>query len=501
MSIRPSITCIANRMPLTDADRALIDSRQPLVGIDAAAGAGKTHLACELALAATSALKPWERILFLSHTNAARDVFRLRMKGEPGSDRVTLRTLDSFALDLLSPYARLLDLPSPLRPPAPIPKGWFRSVRERAARLLEKKPTLAGAVATRFPLILADEHQDASTQHHRLLVSLAAAGARVRMFGDALQAILTFDPDIPGWDRLMADVPVAHLSGSWRWSSRPELGRWVEQVRRDLLDRRPVRLSEAPGCVGVEIVDFPASVAWYDCAQVGEILRATTHLSSYMVLTRRNDEAGMLAGRAELALVVHEGADLSLVDQVISDSLRFAGQHDSLIDCLVDFMVGVGSIPSTVIDELRIGGEGGRDEVLAVRRELAQSPSLDGVARAVKLARRYRGALEWTISRPLAVGALQQLPTHLSADDVVELAYRAQRSASESPLPIRCVSTIHKAKGRECQHVVVPSVDQRTFGANPEDRQLLYVALSRATQTVTLVIPRGRPSPLVSISG
>jgi hypothetical protein len=468
-----------------------------LVGVEAAAGAGKTHLACELALAGTADLAPWQSVLFLSHTNAARDVFRNRVTADRRSERITLRTLDSFAMEVLSPYATLLGLPTPLRPPKPMPRDWFKSIRKKTAFLLQRKRPIANAVAARFPLILADEHQDASRQHHAILTTLAAAGSRVRLFGDALQAILTFDPDIPGWDTLMEAVQLVPLSGSWRWAANPDLGVWIEQVRTRLRSRQPIRLDDCPACVRVEVVDDLATGSWLDNDRVRVILGESSRLTGLMILTRRNDEARVLCAQSDLEIVVNEGADPTLVDQFIEEALRSSGDLAEVAEILIDFMREVGTLPEETIRSL-LDRDRSSPHIVQILDELEASPDLGGLIRAARVAYRCRHALEWNLSHPLALDTVRRLPVDIAADDVRELVFRAQRATAEAPLPTRCASTIHKAKGRECSHVILPCVDTRTFQDKVEDRQLLYVALSRAKETVTLIIPRQGASPLVT---
>jgi superfamily I DNA and RNA helicase len=52
------------------------------------------------------------------------------------------------------------------------------------------------------------------------------------------------------------------------------------------------------------------------------------------------------------------------------------------------------------------------------------------------------------------------------------------------------VTTVHSAKGLEFPHVIIVG-DWTTREANGLDRRLLYVAMTRATDTLSLVIPRG----------
>lgn len=73
------------------------------------------------------------------------------------------------------------------------------------------------------------------------------------------------------------------------------------------------------------------------------------------------------------------------------------------------------------------------------------------------------------------------------------------RTYSRPKPPDKAISTIHKAKGLECGSVIVMPCDARTFPDRPDARCLLYVALSRATDRVMLVVSRNNPSPLLLI--
>jgi len=69
------------------------------------------------------------------------------------------------------------------------------------------------------------------------------------------------------------------------------------------------------------------------------------------------------------------------------------------------------------------------------------------------------------------------------------------RTYSRPKPPVRAISTIHKAKGLECDAVVVMPCDGQTFPDSQEARRLLYVALSRAKNQLLLVVSRSEPSP------
>jgi DNA helicase-2/ATP-dependent DNA helicase PcrA len=80
------------------------------------------------------------------------------------------------------------------------------------------------------------------------------------------------------------------------------------------------------------------------------------------------------------------------------------------------------------------------------------------------------------------------------ADGLADLAHR--RAYARPQPPDRAISTIHKAKGLECQSVILVPCDGKSLPNKPDARCLLYVALSRAKSELMLVISADNPSPL-----
>ncbi len=78
-----------------------------------------------------------------------------------------------------------------------------------------------------------------------------------------------------------------------------------------------------------------------------------------------------------------------------------------------------------------------------------------------------------------------------------EITHR--RIYSRPKPPEKAISTIHKAKGLECESVIVMPCDAKNFPDKPEARCLLYVALSRAKSRLMLVVSHTNPSPLLTI--
>jgi DNA helicase-2/ATP-dependent DNA helicase PcrA len=91
-----------------------------------------------------------------------------------------------------------------------------------------------------------------------------------------------------------------------------------------------------------------------------------------------------------------------------------------------------------------------------------------------------------------------RLGDFVSADaGLAEIAHR--RAYARPKPPERAISTIHKAKGLECDSAIVMPCDAKTFPDTTEARCLLYVALSRAKKRLLLVVSRANPSPLLAI--
>jgi DNA helicase-2/ATP-dependent DNA helicase PcrA len=82
-------------------------------------------------------------------------------------------------------------------------------------------------------------------------------------------------------------------------------------------------------------------------------------------------------------------------------------------------------------------------------------------------------------------------------DGLAEITHR--RAYSHPKPPPRAISTIYKAKGLECDGVIVMPCDAKTFPDRPHARCLLYVALSRARRRLLLVVSRSSPSPLLVV--
>ena len=89
-------------------------------------------------------------------------------------------------------------------------------------------------------------------------------------------------------------------------------------------------------------------------------------------------------------------------------------------------------------------------------------------------------------------------------ESLVERYSQAVLMAAHAAPPIErglLVMTAHQAKGKEFDAVVLADAMDRYWRDNAESRRLFYVALTRATKSLTIVAPDRSASPLVDLCG
>ncbi|MFH1875666.1 MAG: ATP-binding domain-containing protein [Candidatus Omnitrophota bacterium] len=59
------------------------------------------------------------------------------------------------------------------------------------------------------------------------------------------------------------------------------------------------------------------------------------------------------------------------------------------------------------------------------------------------------------------------------------------------------VLTIHQAKGKEFDHVIMPYVDDRSFADSLYFKKVFYVGVTRAKKSVTILFPEKGKSPIL----
>lgn len=484
----------------------ILHSDAPLVVIEAAAGCGKTWTAAKFAKEMSGRLGG-KRVLLLSHTHAACGEFHRRCDG-PGL-YIEVDTCDSFALKVTSPYAPALGLPHPLISALGRTGGVsFSTVSKKAAELVERSPTIARLISAQYPVIILDEHQDASIAQHRLVEALMrAGGARLRIFGDPMQALNHVPSEFVDWNdlRLRCDA-FAELTEPQRWTHAPELGRWLTTARKTLSEGRPVSFSDAPREVLLRRADGLAGRNKFrDYRLSGDILRtffdAGLGSQRSVAVAHLGDMVRALAQTANWRGTMNEGATLDHLNSLLDVAESESADGASLASAFMIFAGQIGSgLPKAMRESVikragafldnRNAGQAQKAWLNALS-PIYSSPNHRGLAAAME---------RLTAAPPNAYQIrLRDHAATLRAlgrtDDPRGYLHALGRLRRKRRAPSRSISTVHKAKGLEFHRVMVCPADTHQYPKGPFGARLLYVAMSRATHELTILIDGNAPSP------
>ncbi|WP_439364241.1 UvrD-helicase domain-containing protein [Bradyrhizobium sp. DASA03005] len=503
------------------SDKAVADllrSDLTLVTVEAAAGCGKTHQGALFAANAASHLTIG-RVLILTHTHAARSVFAQRTQAVSG--RVTIRTIDSFLTEIASIYHQTLDLP-------PDVGTWAREnnrydeVASRCCHLLEGSSLVAEAAAQRYPVILCDEHQDASADQHRAIMAVHKAGARLRIFGDPMQVIFgghdtAIRATLRRWDDLKGASASGELLTPHRWSSSSELGEWIVAARKALKDGGAIDLTgRLPRGLSVYFAENTARVPHRSFSMTSAHRKPIDDLrrlgGQLLVLTESNDRVAHLNAFFDRSMRIWEGQMRENLARLVACIRQRAGDINAIVDGFVVFVeaTGKGFTPSShgnrlkteVMERCSNATRGVMPAHLqAVARLLIAEPDHRGIARALAylvdvVDRRETGFREVEFDLRSEIRDAIRLGQFQSVDEgFAEITRR--RTFSHPQPPRRCLSTIHKSKGLECDNALMLLCDRAAFSSTLYKRRLFYVGMSRAKKTLTLVLSRDNQSPLL----
>jgi DNA helicase-2/ATP-dependent DNA helicase PcrA len=335
-----------------EAVHAALRSEARLVVIEAPAGCGKTHQGAEYAKDVAIA-GGRGRPLILTHTHAACSVFAERTRGNNLRSRVDIRTIDSLIGQVAEAYHASLGLPGDIA-------GWVRGrddghtqLASRVAAFINRHGMIADAIARRHPVVICDEHQDASGDQHSVVKSIHNKGALLRVFADPMQRIFGDRESGAGydWDTFTgAANTFTALNTPHRWGqSCPDLGQWTLEVRRRLRDGGLVDLRDGrrPQSVQVVIAENRAqrNLAYQLSAQDRRAIDAfELHHQGLLILTRYNETAAALRSFFNRRVPLWEGYTRYALDRLVNAVVAARGSGERLGAAIVAFMgeVGIG---------------------------------------------------------------------------------------------------------------------------------------------------------------
>lgn len=493
----------------------LLLSDEPQVTIEAPAGCGKTYQAASAAIQVSKTLGRGQEVLLLAHTNGAVQEFRDRVAAAKA--RVRSVTLDSFALELIRPYADALGLDSPIRPGTPNGPT-FAQLTPSLLNLLQRAPTIASYLAAHYPFIILDEHQDARQDQHDAILELARAGkVRVRIFGDPMQAIFSFEEKSSTWEELTANTTATgRLSRPWRWEDRQDLGDWILQARTTLLAGGAVSLKKnsTPESVSILRIAGPWRSPHVTSSRVptnliGPLQGALNRLEgSVAILVRNNAHAVGIRTALRGRVSFFEGANPQRAYDVLNVLLEAEGNPvglgHALVDTLHECSTGLPQAAcKTIVRALKPVGISSRSvKFQALLEPLARLYEVPSVRMACSI-------LQEVLTRPLPemrihspetlriLGRLSNCPVDEDLREALDRVARSRRQAAR--LPHRCVTTVHKAKGREFDHVILVHPTNAIFKDDELSRRILYVGISRPKKSLRLCVPQVGVSPLIEV--
>lgn len=273
---------------------------------------------------------------------------------------------------------------------------------------------------------------------------------------------------------------------------------------------RILPLRDAPNCVvirrlpGLRCAGFGQGNAGQLAGPVQEFTRNTD--GSIAVLSRRNNHVWGLHVAAGGTLRLNEGADYEKAYALIDEAIANQHSPERLVKCLVahiEFVsTGLDAVKSKAIHKA-LGPDRvtfGRHQILRPFLEqlgvVYADPGLPAFCATAKAI--VEAPPDWLTVRMPASMRLIGLSRPGSGDNAIEcLDAVVGRIKAGARRLSRTVSTVHKAKGLEYDHVLIGNFSASHFGDDEVSRRVAYVALSRARLSITILVPADQPSPLL----
>lgn len=394
----------------------------------------------------------------------------------------------------------------------------FERMVIESVRLLEDQPLVRRQVAARFPWLLVDEYQDLGGLLHRIVVLLLDAGVRVLAVGDPDQTIYGFTGASP--DYFHSLVTEHGLSEAQLWINYRSGSRLIGACETALEPDSPRGYRADP------LRNDAGELAILRCE--GD-LRAQVRRIAVEVVAEL-DEAGV--PRHEMAILYRgKGHLLDLLQEELTRaSIDFHAERDDRLPRapIVRWLQGCAAVATGVATRLGIRLHELSQELAALYSDagdyVSESKAIDVQAELLRIVDSQgdprRPTREWLGRVDHDLGIRQTLERigdrAEDLEDYDELMrllrphgrlhdLELREFAGEARVEGRVVlTTVHSAKGRQFDAVIVPRVQEgiwpdwplrpnpwRRVAPSPrelsEARRLFYVALSRARRFIYLL--------------
>ncbi len=385
---------------------------------------------------------------------------------------------------------------------------------------LDRFPSIDTAYKTRYPIVIADEHQDASSLQDAIVRRLASR--RLIIFADPMQLIHEYRG--ASSSRLEAHQRECDeqytLSTAHRWHGNQEVAEWLLAVRDNL--QRNMRDMAIPPAVSIKRTNvlhgfkgmkaeakFSALRSFREgCRTVAVLARGNAQVAELRTYFTQGGLRPRQIGSEDFEDARQDIEQLPLLNDPQSIALHAVTRIESL----------VATIPSRVSAQVRsrinprgIDFDRARPEVRRILEFLLPIYSVGPgrYFRCVLDAVEYYAGEGHHLPRIEAVRTLRTA-LHNLREEAPSLEAAVERysvavieAANIAPRLDRglFVMTVHQAKGKEFDCVILADLSERFWRDDPENRRLFYVALTRASRSWVLIAPTERSSRLLSFLG
>ncbi|PKB13828.1 UvrD-helicase domain-containing protein [Janthinobacterium sp. 64] len=435
----------------------------------APAGHGKTEVIANVAALG-------RRALVLTHTHAGVHAIRSRVKrlGIP-QHAVAVDTIAGWCMRYTHAF------PGIARPCDGMPRTsaeWEHLYR--GAVLALSVSAVRDVIASSYDRVLIDEYQDCNHGQHQLAIALSGIVPTI-IFGDPMQGIFEFAGATLSWEREIHNhFPFAGtLETPHRWAGKnPELGAWIAQTRQKLMAGEPIDLADGPITYRQSDDAFDMAT-FFDGIDAREGTQAAIHCNKAICYRLAQATRGgfqaieeMAAGRLQNFAAAWDASP--------NQDQRLAAINSLMQECFHVKQLAENEAPN-------------QDDAAMAEEMGLVAADLGGKAGALAAHRLFAIAKmrpNWRLFRREIWRDGEKAIAELGAERVKSMteaaaSIRQRVTNSGRKMPLRTVSTPLLLKGLEFDHVVIPNA-AHFLGERSANAKLFYVAISRATQTLTI---------------
>ncbi|OGW17997.1 MAG: hypothetical protein A3G93_07700 [Nitrospinae bacterium RIFCSPLOWO2_12_FULL_45_22] len=402
-------------------------------------------------------------------------------------------------------------------------------------RIISESNVLIEIYQEKYPVIIVDEFQDSSDLQFEIVKRLKGNGYLL-LFADELQQIYEWRG--AALDRLRQakdfyNIQPKFLNTLHRFKDKPELKRIFENLRFNYREEQNNSI-DCRNCSDFKLQPFDAQgrAAPVGCFNLLDkyvrSLQRQEPLSSIGVLFYRNDYIHKInrhfrkfgigckeISKGDKQHNFFRGLIISLGD-VTSNKLKIILYVYRSI--LTESCDGNYTVPWDKIEKsyLQIGGPIDKgsyrkeettllieniNDLLATKLDAISSllgeisKKLDILRRAFRINRDIFNLYE-------SLAGIATVHPNLSPSEIIELIegkfLQFQFARIQRLRRGIYVLTIHQAKGKEFDHIILPYVDSRSFKDTLNFRKLFYVGVTRARQSVTIMFPENDKSNILN---